>query len=85
MVQALFPDDDGIFQDVKAPMNTAHVVKNWYEKHESELEAQNTCCRHNNLQIVSKSARTGFNRRMYEVNKRRIEVVQKAGKGPTLY
>ena len=39
MVQALFPDDDGIFQDVKAPMNTAHVVKNWYEKHESELEA----------------------------------------------
>ena len=38
IVKALFPDGDGIFQDDNAPMHTAHVVKNWYEEHESELE-----------------------------------------------
>ena len=37
MVQGLFPDGDGIFQDDDAPIHTAHVVKNWYEEHESEL------------------------------------------------
>ena len=30
MVQALFPDGDGIFQ--------ANLVKNWYEEHESKLK-----------------------------------------------
>ena len=38
MVQALFPDGNGIFQNDNAPIHTAHVVKNWYEEHESELE-----------------------------------------------
>ena len=38
MVQALFSDGDGIYQDNNNPMHTAHVVKNWYEKNESELE-----------------------------------------------
>ena len=37
MVHALFPDFDGIFQDNNAPIHTVHVVKNWYEKHKSEL------------------------------------------------
>ena len=36
--QALFPDGDGIFLDDNAPILTAHVVKIWYEEHESELE-----------------------------------------------
>ena len=38
MVQALFPDGDGMFQDDSAPIHTAHVVKSWYDEHESELE-----------------------------------------------
>ena len=38
MVQALFPDGDYIFQDNNAPIYTAHVVKNWYEEHKSELD-----------------------------------------------
>ena len=38
MVQALFSDDDGIFQDDKATIYTAHVVKNWHTENESELE-----------------------------------------------
>ena len=31
MIQALFPDGDGIFQDDNASIHTAHVVKNLYE------------------------------------------------------
>ena len=38
MVQVLFRDGDGIFQDDNAPIHTAHVVKNCYEDHESELK-----------------------------------------------
>ena len=38
MVQALFSDGDGIFHDDNSPIHTAHVVNNWYEEHESELE-----------------------------------------------
>ena len=38
MVQVLFPDGDGTFQDDNAPIHTARVAKNWYEEHESELE-----------------------------------------------
>ena len=38
MVQALFPDGDGIFQADNAPIHTTHVVTNWYEEHDSELE-----------------------------------------------
>ena len=38
MVQALFSYGDGIFKDNNAPICIAHVVKNWNEDHESELE-----------------------------------------------
>ena len=34
----LFLDSDDIFQDDNTPMHTVHVVKNWYEEHESDLE-----------------------------------------------
>ena len=32
MVQTLISDGERIFQDDNAPMHTAHVFKNWYEK-----------------------------------------------------
>ena len=35
MVQELFPDGDGIIQNDND--HTAHVVKNWYEEHQSEI------------------------------------------------
>ena len=35
MVQALFLDGEGIFQDDNASI---HVAKNWCEEHERELE-----------------------------------------------
>ena len=38
MIQTLFPDDDCIFQNDNAPIHTAHVVQNWYEKDKSEQE-----------------------------------------------
>ena len=38
MVNPLFPDSDGIFQVDNDPIYTAHLVKNWYEGYESELE-----------------------------------------------
>ena len=38
MVQVLFSDGDGIFQNDNAPIHTGHVVKNRYEAHESDLE-----------------------------------------------
>ena len=38
MVQELFLDAGGIFQDDNAPIHATHVVKNWYEEHECDLE-----------------------------------------------
>ena len=38
MVQSLFPDGDGIFQDDNSKIHTAHVVKNWHKEHESQPE-----------------------------------------------
>ena len=38
MVQALFSDGDGIFQDDNVPIHTVLVVKKWHEEHECELE-----------------------------------------------
>ncbi|GBN95496.1 hypothetical protein AVEN_253145-1 [Araneus ventricosus] len=35
MVQALFPNGDGVFQDYKAPVHTAHIVQ--FSDHEDEL------------------------------------------------
>ena len=37
MILIFFHEGDGIFQNNKAPMHTAHVSKNWYEEHESKL------------------------------------------------
>ena len=34
----VFLDGDDIFQNDNDPMDTAHVVRNWYEEYESELE-----------------------------------------------
>ena len=52
MVQALFPDGDGIFQDDNAPMHTAYVLKNWYEENESWLEHMEWLPRSPDLNIV---------------------------------
>ena len=38
IVQVLFLDGHGIFQDDNASMHSAHVVKNWFKQHGSELE-----------------------------------------------
>ena len=38
MVLVLLPDGDDIFQDDNSPIHTDHVVKNWHDEHESELE-----------------------------------------------
>ena len=38
MTQTLFSYGDCIFPDDNFPIHTAHVVQNWYEKHQSELE-----------------------------------------------
>ena len=62
MVQALFPDGDGIFQDETVPIHTAHVVKNWYEEHESELEHIEWASQFPYLN--TERARAGSNRRM---------------------
>ena len=38
MCQTLFPEGDCIFQDDNALIHTAHIIKNWYKEHETELE-----------------------------------------------
>ena len=52
MVQTLFPDCDGMFQDDNAPMHTAYVVKNWYKDHENELEHKERPSQSLNLNII---------------------------------
>lgn len=37
MVQTLFPNGDGVFQDDKAPVHTAHIVQDWFSEHEDDL------------------------------------------------
>ena len=38
MVQTLFSDGDDIFQNDNVPIDTARVVKNWYDEHGCELK-----------------------------------------------
>ena len=38
MVQALFPDGDGIFQDDNAPIHLSDVANNWYEERNKHIE-----------------------------------------------
>ncbi|GBN61374.1 hypothetical protein AVEN_31158-1 [Araneus ventricosus] len=37
IVQTLFPNGDGVFQDDKTPVHTAHIVHDWFFGHEDEL------------------------------------------------
>ena len=53
MVQTLLLDGDGIFQDDNGPIHTAHVVKNCYEAHESELERMESPPQSPDLNILS--------------------------------
>ena len=78
MVQAILSDVEGIFQDDNAPTHTAHMVKYWNEKHESELEHTKRSPKYPDLitienlrcvlerpsAIVSERARAGFNEKM---------------------
>ena len=52
MVQALFPDGDGIFQVDNAQINATHVVKNWYVKHEIGLKHMEWPSQYPNLNII---------------------------------
>jgi hypothetical protein len=33
MIQTLFPNNDAVFQDNKAPIHTTGTVQSWFEKH----------------------------------------------------
>ena len=51
MVQALFPDGD-IYQDDNSPIHSVHVVKNWCDKHGSDLEHMELPQQSLNLNII---------------------------------
>jgi hypothetical protein len=36
MIQTLFPNNDAVFQDDNAPINTTGTVQSWLEEHEGE-------------------------------------------------
>jgi hypothetical protein len=38
MILTLFPNNDAVFQDYKAPIHTAGTVQSWFEEHEGELQ-----------------------------------------------
>lgn len=38
MMQTLFPDGDGIFQDDNAPIHTAGIIKSWYDEHSEDFQ-----------------------------------------------
>jgi hypothetical protein len=38
MIQALFPNNDAVFQDNNVPIHTARTVQSWFEEHEGELQ-----------------------------------------------
>ena len=37
MTQALFPEENAIFQDDSAPIHTDRIVKEWHEEHFNEV------------------------------------------------
>lgn len=37
MVQYLFPNGDGMFQDDNAPIHTSRIVQDWFYEHEGDL------------------------------------------------
>jgi hypothetical protein len=37
MMQKLFPNNDAVFEDDSAPINTTGTVQSWFEEHEGEL------------------------------------------------
>jgi hypothetical protein len=38
MILTLFPNNDAVFQDGRAPINTAGTVQSWFQEHEGELQ-----------------------------------------------
>jgi hypothetical protein len=38
MIQTLFPNNVGVFQDNKPPIHTAATVQSWSEEHEGEIQ-----------------------------------------------
>jgi hypothetical protein len=38
MIQALLQNNNAVFQDDNAPIQTAGTVLSWFEKHEGELQ-----------------------------------------------
>jgi hypothetical protein len=34
MTEALFPNNDAVFQDYSVPIHTAGIVQSWFEEHE---------------------------------------------------
>lgn len=38
MMQTIFPESNGIFQDNNAPIRTAEIVQSWFKEHENEVK-----------------------------------------------
>jgi hypothetical protein len=38
MIQTLFPNNDAVFQEDNAPIQTAGTAQSWFEEHEAELQ-----------------------------------------------
>jgi hypothetical protein len=38
IIQTLFSNNDAVFQDDSAPIQTAHTLQSWFAEHEGELQ-----------------------------------------------